>query len=130
MIPSRPDHRYVGIYRVNGPDAADAWRGAPATLSGSGLLTEGGAVLTHWDRVTDRITKDAVQRGPWIGVNDTLCLGVSPVPHGERNPFDLAHMQLRKKSRETREDSRGAPLEGKFAKAGVPGEVDLRGKPA
>ncbi|MBA2933643.1 hypothetical protein HZF05_05980 [Sphingomonas sp. CGMCC 1.13654] len=61
MIPSRPDHRYIGIYRVSGPDAVDAWRGAPATLFNSGLLTEGGAVLTHWDRVTDRITKDAVQ---------------------------------------------------------------------
>jgi hypothetical protein len=61
MIPSRPDHGYVGIYRVNGLDAVDAWREAAAGLSGSGLLASGGAVVTHWDRVTEKITKDAVQ---------------------------------------------------------------------
>jgi hypothetical protein len=61
MIPSRPDHGHVGIYRVNGLDAVGAWRDAPATLADSGLLMESGVVVTHWDRVTDRITKDAVQ---------------------------------------------------------------------
>ncbi len=61
MIPSHPDHPYVGIYRINGPAAVDAWRQAHDRLAGSTLLAEGGALVTHWDRTTDKITKDAVQ---------------------------------------------------------------------
>lgn len=61
MIPSHPDHPYVGIYRINGPAAVDAWRQAHDRLAGSTLLAEGGALVTHWDRITDKITKDAVQ---------------------------------------------------------------------
>jgi len=61
MILSHPDHPYVGIYRINGPAAVDAWRQAHDRLAGSTLLAEGGALVTHWDRITDKITKDAVQ---------------------------------------------------------------------
>ncbi len=61
MVPTQPDHHYVGIYRVNGAEAAQGWRDAVARLAGSGLLAPDGVQVTHWDRVTDKITKDAVQ---------------------------------------------------------------------
>lgn len=68
MIPTRPEHNYVAIYRLNGDGAVKGWDGAVATLAGSGLLAEGGAQVTHWDRITPRLTKDAVQHPTAAGL--------------------------------------------------------------
>lgn len=60
MIPTSPRYRYVGIYKVNSPDSWLAWKGAPE-LAGSDLVERDGLLVTHWDRLTGKLTKDDVQ---------------------------------------------------------------------
>ncbi|MEY2943087.1 MAG: hypothetical protein RLY97_1101 [Pseudomonadota bacterium] len=60
MIPTTPSHQYVGIYKVNDSAAWQRWQDSP-------LLTEAACVdqasmrITHWDWLTAKLTKDAVQ---------------------------------------------------------------------
>jgi hypothetical protein len=60
MIPTSPRYRYVGIYKVNSPDSWLAWKGAPE-LAGSDLVERDGLLVTHWDWLTGKLTKDDVQ---------------------------------------------------------------------
>ena len=60
MIPTTPRYRYVGIYKVNSPDSWLAWKGAPE-LAGSDLVERDGLLVTHWDRLIGKLTKDDVQ---------------------------------------------------------------------
>lgn len=60
MIPTTPRYEYVGIYKVNSPDSWRAWKGA--SEPGNSNLVEGdGMLVTHWERLTARLTKDDVQ---------------------------------------------------------------------
>lgn len=60
MIPTTPRYSYVGIYKVNSPDSWKGWQGAPE-LAGSALIAQDGLLVTHWDRLTAKLTKDEVQ---------------------------------------------------------------------
>lgn len=68
MVPTKPEHDYVGIYRINDGGAVAAWREAREQFVGSGLLAEDGILVTHWDRVTGKLTKDAVQHPTAAGL--------------------------------------------------------------
>ena len=60
MIPTTPGHRYVGIYNVNDAAAWQAWQGGTG-LADCPFLDGASLRITHWDRLTDKLTKDAVQ---------------------------------------------------------------------
>jgi len=60
MIPTKPQHTFIGIYKVNSADAWQGWKGAPE-LASSSLIDAGSLLVTHWDRLTDKLTKDHVQ---------------------------------------------------------------------
>jgi len=60
MIPTTPGHRYVGIYKVNDAAAWQAWQGGTG-LADCSFLDGASLRITHWDRLTDKLTKDAVQ---------------------------------------------------------------------
>ncbi len=60
MIPTQPQYRYVGIYKVNSADAWKGWKDAPE-LSASPLIDQTSLLVTHWDRLTEKFTKDDVQ---------------------------------------------------------------------
>ena len=60
MIPTVPQYNYVGIYKVNSADAWEAWKDAPE-LTTSPLIDTSSLLVTHWDRLTDKLTKDDVQ---------------------------------------------------------------------
>ncbi|KUR76702.1 hypothetical protein [Novosphingobium sp. Fuku2-ISO-50] len=57
MIPTTPGHNYVGIYKVNDKAAWQAWQDGVQ----SPFIDEPGMRVTHWDWLTARLTKDAVQ---------------------------------------------------------------------
>ena len=60
MIPTMPGHAYVGITKVNDPAAWQAWRD-DALLMQSSLVDRASLRVTHWDWLTAKLTKDAVQ---------------------------------------------------------------------
>jgi hypothetical protein len=60
MIPTAPSHDYVGIYKVNDADAWQAWQDLPL-LADSPSVDRHSLRVTHWEHLTDRLTKDAVQ---------------------------------------------------------------------
>ncbi|WP_422342735.1 hypothetical protein [Parasphingorhabdus sp.] len=60
MIPTEPSVNYVGIYKVNDDQAWKSWKDAPS-LADTPSVEQSSLRVTHWDHLTDRITKDAVQ---------------------------------------------------------------------
>lgn len=60
MIPTVPQYNYVGVYKVNSPDAWKGWQGTPL-LSATPLIDNASLLVTHWDRLTRKLTKDHVQ---------------------------------------------------------------------
>ena len=60
MIPTTPRYNYVGIYKVNSGDSWKAWKDLP-DLAASPLVEQESLLVTHWDKLTDRLTKDHVQ---------------------------------------------------------------------
>lgn len=67
MIPSTPSYNYVGIYKVNSSESWQAWTGLPE-LAGSPLVDQDGLLVTHWDKLTERLTKDDVQHPTSTGL--------------------------------------------------------------
>jgi hypothetical protein len=59
IFPTVPEHHFVAIYRVADDKAAAAW-GADGLLSGSALVDQTKTRATHWDKVNDRLTEDAI----------------------------------------------------------------------
>ncbi len=59
MLPTQPRHHYVGIYKTNRPQAVEAWQESDA-LRQSPLVDRDSLIVTHWDRLTPKITEDAV----------------------------------------------------------------------
>ncbi len=60
MIPTQPTHNYVGIYKVNDSEAWQAWQNTPL-LADAPCVDLRSVRVTHWDHLTDKLTKDAVQ---------------------------------------------------------------------
>ena len=60
MIPTTPRYNYVGIYKVNSGDSWKAWKDLPE-LAGSPLVEQESLLITHWDKLTEKLTKDQVQ---------------------------------------------------------------------
>ncbi len=60
MIPTTPDHAYVGIYKLNDANAWQGWQGADA-LAQAPCVDQSSLRITHWDRLTERLTRDDVQ---------------------------------------------------------------------
>lgn len=67
MIPTTPEHRYVGITKVNDAAAWLAWQN-DALLTGSPFVDQASARVTHWDWLTGKLTKDAVQNPTSAGL--------------------------------------------------------------
>src|SRR3546814_11925275 len=59
MIPTTPSHKYVGIYRINDAAAAGAWRESRNLLENPAVDAQT-VRITHWDKLTDRLTEDQV----------------------------------------------------------------------
>lgn len=60
MIPTTPSYRYVGIYKVDDANAWQGWRGIPE-LASAPCVDQSTARITHWDRLTGKLSKDDVQ---------------------------------------------------------------------
>lgn len=60
MLPSVPQYGFVGIYKLNSAQAWQGWQGLPE-LADSPLVARDTMLVTHWDRLTGRLTKDDVQ---------------------------------------------------------------------
>ncbi|WP_239806407.1 hypothetical protein [Croceicoccus hydrothermalis] len=69
MIPTTPRYSYVGIYKVNSSDSWQGWKDAPE-LALSDLVERDDLLVTHWDRLTGRLTKDDVQHPTAQGLAD------------------------------------------------------------
>jgi hypothetical protein len=67
MIPTTPDHAYVGIYKLNDANAWQAWQGADA-LAQAPCVDRSSLRITHWDRLTERLTRDDVQNPTSAGL--------------------------------------------------------------
>ena len=67
MIPTTPSQHYVGIYRVDGPEALAAWQ-ASRDLHQSPLIDPSSLRATHWDAITGKLTKDDVQHPSAAGL--------------------------------------------------------------
>lgn len=67
MIPTSPSHQYVGIYKVNDAAAWQAWQ-ASRLLADAGCVDQASLRVTHWDWLTARLTKDAVQNPTSAGL--------------------------------------------------------------
>jgi len=67
MIPTTPSYSYVGIYKVNDASAWQAWKDAPL-LAEAPYVDQGSIRVTHWDHLTDKLTKDAVQNPTALGL--------------------------------------------------------------
>lgn len=59
MIPTMPPHRYVALYKTNGPEAVGAWRDDLA-LRHCPYVDRASLLVTHWDVLTKRLNKDQV----------------------------------------------------------------------
>jgi hypothetical protein len=60
MIPTTPSHNYVGIYKVNNAKAWRSWRESKL-LAEATCVDQASLRVTHWDWLTAKLTKDAVQ---------------------------------------------------------------------
>ena len=60
MIPTTPSYQYVGIYRVDDQAAWQEWRDS-ALLAVAPSVDHNTLRITHWDRLTEKLTKDDVQ---------------------------------------------------------------------
>lgn len=60
MVPTTPSHNYVGIYKVNDAGAWQAWQSS-SQLAQASCVDSASTRVTHWDWLTDTLTKDAVQ---------------------------------------------------------------------
>ncbi len=60
MIPTTPSHNYVGIYKLNDAAAWRAWQGSPLLVDAP-CVDQATLRITHWDWLTAKLTKDAVQ---------------------------------------------------------------------
>ncbi len=67
MIPTTPGHNYVGIYKINDPAAWQAWQ-ASSALADAPCVDQASLRVTHWDWLTDMLTKDAVQNPSSAGL--------------------------------------------------------------
>jgi hypothetical protein len=67
MIPTTPSHNYVGIYKVNDAAAWQAWQASPV-LAEAPCVDQATLRITHWDWLTARLTKDAVQNPTSAGL--------------------------------------------------------------
>lgn len=67
MIPTMPDHNYVGIYKVDDPDAWQSWRDC-TVLARAPAVDAASLRVTHWDWLTPVLTKDAVQNPTAAGL--------------------------------------------------------------
>jgi hypothetical protein len=67
MIPSTPGHHYVGIYKVDDVNAWQAWRACPL-LAAAPCVDQASLRITHWDRLTARLTRDTVQHPTSAGL--------------------------------------------------------------
>jgi hypothetical protein len=59
MIPTKPSHNYVGIYKVNDAEAWRAWQECKV-LDQAACVDRATLRVTHWDWLTPKLTKDAV----------------------------------------------------------------------
>lgn len=60
MIPTTPSVNYVGIFKVDDEKAWQGWQDAPL-LRDAACVDQSSLRITHWDHLTDKLTKDAVQ---------------------------------------------------------------------
>lgn len=67
MIPTTPSYSYVGIYKVNDAGAWKAWQDA-SLLANATCVDQASVRVSHWDRLTDKLTKDAVQNPTSTGL--------------------------------------------------------------
>jgi len=67
MIPTTPGHKYVGIYKLNDPAAWQGWTSV-APLAEAACVDSGSLRLTHWDRLTGVLTRDAVRHPTSAGL--------------------------------------------------------------
>ena len=67
MIPTTPSYSYVGIYKVNDANAWKAWQDA-ALMADAQSVDQASVRVTHWDQLTDKLTKDAVQNPTSAGL--------------------------------------------------------------
>jgi len=67
MIPTTPGHNYVGIYKINDAAAWQAWQQSSA-LADAASVDQASLRLTHWDWLTNQLTKDAVQNPTAAGL--------------------------------------------------------------
>lgn len=67
MIPTTPSYSYVGIYKVNDANAWKAWQVA-SLLADAACVDQASVRVTHWDHLTDKLTKDVVQNPTSAGL--------------------------------------------------------------
>lgn len=67
MIPTIPSHTYVGVYKVNDAESWREWQGN-AMLADAPCIDQSTLRVTHWDWLTARLTKDAVQNPTSVGL--------------------------------------------------------------
>ena len=67
MIPTMPSHQYVGIYKLNDAAAWQAWQDS-LLLADVACVDQASLRITHWDWLTDKLTKDAVQHPTAAGL--------------------------------------------------------------
>ena len=67
MIPTIPSHTYVGIYKVNDAETWRQWQGNPM-LANAPSVDRSTLRITHWDWLTPKLTKDAVQHPTSEGI--------------------------------------------------------------
>lgn len=67
MIPTTPGHNYVGIYKVDDASAWQAWQDSPL-LADAACVDQASLRVTHWDWLTAKLTKDAVQHPTSAGL--------------------------------------------------------------
>lgn len=59
LMPTRPNHHHVGIFRLDDGAALAAWRDEDR-LRGNPLVDQASLRVTHWEPITARITEDHV----------------------------------------------------------------------
>lgn len=67
MIPTTPEHNYVGIYKVNDAAAWQAWQES-GLLGAASCVDQASLRVTHWDGLTGLLSKDAVQNPTAAGL--------------------------------------------------------------
>jgi len=57
LMPGAASHRHVAIYRIDGEEAVNAWRGVSPD---SHIVDSATLLISHWEPITGRITEDDV----------------------------------------------------------------------